>query len=78
MAFKIIVSPRTQNEIIDSIDFYAIRSKDAPINFIIQIQKVYQILETNPFFKICYKNVRAVPERYLNIHYILRLMKNKK
>lgn len=34
MVYKIIVSPRAQNEIIEAIDFYTIRSVDAPNNFI--------------------------------------------
>jgi plasmid stabilization system protein ParE len=34
MAYKIIVSPRAQKEIENAIDYYALYSVDAPINFI--------------------------------------------
>jgi len=60
MVYKIIVSPRAQNEISKAIDFYAIHSVDAPSNFIIQLQKDYRILSINPFFRIYYQGVRAV------------------
>lgn len=60
MVYKIIVSPRAQNEIVKAIDFYAIDSVDAPNNFVIQLQKVYGILSLNPFFRVQYKSVRAL------------------
>ena len=60
MVYKIIVSPRAQNEIIEAIDFYALRSVGAPNNFIIQLQKGYGILTLNPFFRVQYKSVRAL------------------
>jgi toxin ParE1/3/4 len=60
MVYKIIVSPRAQNEIVKAIDFYALHSVDAPNNFIIQLQKGYEILTLNPFFRVQYKSVRAL------------------
>ena len=60
MVYKIIVSPRAQNEIVKAIDFYALRSVDAPNNFVIQLLKGYGILTTNPFFRVQYKSVRAL------------------
>jgi toxin ParE1/3/4 len=60
MAYKIIVSPRTQKEIENTIDYYALYSINAPVNFIIDLKEAYGTLETNPFFRICYKNVRAL------------------
>jgi len=60
MVYKIIVSPRAQNEIINAINFYALHSVNAPNNFIVQIQKGYKILAINPFFRIYYKEVRAL------------------
>ncbi len=60
MVYKIIVSPRAQNEISKAIDFYALNSVDAPHNFIAQLQKDYEILATNPFFRIQYKSVRTI------------------
>lgn len=60
MVYKIIVSPRAQNEIVKAIDFYVLRSVDAPNNFVIQLLKGYGILTTNPFFRVQYKSVRAI------------------
>ena len=60
MVYKIIVSPRAQNEIVKAIDFYAIRSVDAPNNFILQLQKGYGVLAISPFFRVQYKSVRAL------------------
>lgn len=60
MAYKIIVSPRAQKEIENAIDFYALHSTDAPVNFISVLIDIYSILEINPLFMRRYKNVRVV------------------
>lgn len=60
MVYKIIVSPRAQKEIENAIDYYALYSVDAPINFIASLKEAYETLETNPFFRSRYKNVRAL------------------
>jgi plasmid stabilization system protein ParE len=60
MAYKIAISPRAQKEIENAIDYYTLYSTDAPAHFIAILQETYQILETNPYFRICYKNVRTV------------------
>jgi plasmid stabilization system protein ParE len=60
MAYKIIVSPRAQKEIENAIDYYALYSVDAPINFIAVLKDAYTSLATNPFFRVRYKNVRAL------------------
>ena len=60
MVYKIIVSPRALKEIENAIDYYALYSTDAPVHFISTLKEAYNILETNPFFRICYKNVRAL------------------
>jgi len=54
MGFKIIISPRAQKEIEDAIDYYAIRSSDAPRDFISSLNDTYTILSINPYFRICY------------------------
>jgi hypothetical protein len=54
MVYKIIVSPRAQNEISKAIDFYSLHSVDAPNSFIVQLIKGYGILSTSPFFRIYY------------------------
>ncbi len=63
MAYKIIVSSRAQKEIENAIDFYAMYSVDAPINFISVLKEAYSTLETNPFFRVRYKNVCALKIR---------------
>jgi len=60
MDYKIIVSLRAQQEIEDAIDYYAIRSSDAPGDFISDLNETYSILSLNPHFRICYKNVRTI------------------
>ena len=60
MAYKIIISPRAQKEIENAIDFYALYSSNAPRSFIIMLKETYTILETSPFFRIRYKNIRAL------------------
>jgi len=60
MGYKIIVSPRTQKEIENAIDYYALYSSDAPKHFIEALQTTYDTLTKNPFFRIRYKNVRAL------------------
>ncbi|MEP6931858.1 MAG: type II toxin-antitoxin system RelE/ParE family toxin [Flavobacterium sp.] len=60
MAYKIVVSPRAQKEVIKTIDYYLERSEDAPGNFITQLEKNYAILTENPFFRLQYKNIRSL------------------
>ncbi len=60
MAYKVFISPRAQREIENTIDYYALYSRNAPINFIGVLKEAYATLEVNPFFKIHYKNVRAL------------------
>jgi hypothetical protein len=60
MAYKILVSPQVQKEIENAIDYFALYSTDAPANFLAELKEVYKTLETNPFFRVRYKNVRAI------------------
>jgi toxin ParE1/3/4 len=60
MAYKLIVSPRAVHEVGNAIEFYAKHSVDAPINFLTALQNAYTRLETNPFLRIRYKDVRAL------------------
>ena len=60
MGYSVIISSRAQKEIENAIDFYALNSADAPKNFISQLKEVYDLLAINPFYRIRYKNVRAV------------------
>lgn len=60
MAYKIIVSPRTQKEIENAIDYYAQNNTNAPFNFIASLKEAYSSLEINPYFRIRYKNIRSL------------------
>jgi toxin ParE1/3/4 len=60
MAYNVIVSPRAQKEIENAIDYYALYSTNAPLNFILALKETYNVLATNPFFRIRYKNIRAL------------------
>lgn len=60
MAYKIIVSPRAQKEIENAIDYYALYSTEAPASFWSVLNETYTILAISPFYKIRYKNVRAL------------------
>lgn len=60
MAYKISVSPKAQKEIENAIDYYALYSSNAPQSFISLLKDTYHFLETNPFFSVRYKNIRAL------------------
>ena len=60
MVYKIILSLRTQNEIEKSIDYYALHSADAPINFIDSLKEAYDKLSVNPFERLRYKKIRVL------------------
>ncbi len=60
MAYKIIVSPRVQKEVENAIDYYTLYSVYAPENFISALKEAYSTLGTNPFFRVRYKNIRAL------------------
>jgi toxin ParE1/3/4 len=78
MVYKIIVSSGAQNEIENAIDYYAIFSVDAPVNFISALGEAYGILETNPFFRIRYKSIRALKIKNFpySLYYIIQEEKN--
>lgn len=60
MGYEITISPEAQVEIDEAVEFYAKHSVDAPLKFIAKIKDAYNALETNPFFRIRYKNIRAL------------------
>lgn len=68
MAYKIKISRRAQNEIEKAIDFYSENSVDAPLNFIIYLKEAYNKLEKNPFYRLRYKNVRAIKIKKFPYH----------
>jgi toxin ParE1/3/4 len=60
MAYSVIVSPRAQKEIENAIEYYALYSVDAPINFITSLGHAYLILEEEPLLRVRYKNIRGL------------------
>jgi len=60
MSYKIIISPKAQNEIEESYDFYFGRSRSSAINFISSLAETYNIVSLHPHFQFVYKNIRAV------------------
>lgn len=75
MAYKIIVSPRAQKEIENAIDYYALYSLDAPVNFVAVLKEAYITLTSSPFFRVRYKNVRAL--KLKKFPYLLYFIINK-
>ena len=61
MGYRIIISPRAQQEIIEAIDYYTQKSLLTPSNFIASLDEVYHVLLLSPYFRICYSNVRVIP-----------------
>jgi plasmid stabilization system protein ParE len=78
MVYKMSVSPRAQKEIENAIDYYALYSVDAPVNFIASLKEAYLTLETNPFFRVRYKNIRALKIKQFphSLHFIINEDKN--
>ena len=60
MVYKIVISPRARNEILKAHEYYSIDIIDAPVNFSASLVGALQHLAKNPFYRVRYKNVRAV------------------
>ncbi len=60
MIYKIIVSPRAQNEIENALNYYFDRNRSAANNFISTLNETYKILSLNPHFAISYRNIRTI------------------
>ncbi len=60
MAYKVIISKRSKDEIENAINYYTLHSEDAPINFIISLEAAYNKFSINPFERLRYKNIRAL------------------
>lgn len=61
MAYRLVVSPSAQKDIENAFDYYSEVSTQTPLRFINAIEKAYHTLEINPYFRILYKNFRAIP-----------------
>lgn len=73
MAYKIIVSPRAQKEIIKAIDYYSEKSQNAPVNFILQLEKIYAQLANNPYFQFAIKILEGIKIKIFpySLYYVL-------
>lgn len=78
MGYKIIVSLRAQKEIENAIDYYALYSVDAPVNFIASLKEAYGTLEAKPCFRVRYNNVRALKIKKFphSLYFIINEEKN--
>jgi plasmid stabilization system protein ParE len=52
MTYEILISPRAQKEIENAIDYYALYSTDAPVNFIAFLNVAYHTLQSEPYFRV--------------------------
>ena len=78
MAYKIIVSPRAQKEIENAIDYYALYSTNAPLNFIATLRETYNTLTSNPFCRVRYKNIRSLkmPKFPYSLYFVVNQAQN--
>lgn len=60
MGYKITVTTRAQQDIDIALGFYADISTEVALKFLSQIEESYKYLETNPYFRVRYKNFRAI------------------
>ncbi len=63
MAYKILVSPRAQQEIENAIEYYIIYGNDLPIKFVASLKSSYNTLGNSPHFRVVYKNIRSLKIR---------------
>ncbi|MFK7115676.1 type II toxin-antitoxin system RelE/ParE family toxin [Flavobacterium oreochromis] len=61
MAYSLFILPQAQLEIENAYEYYSQFSASAVANFDQQLEEVYQNLETNPFYQVRYKHLRAIP-----------------
>jgi plasmid stabilization system protein ParE len=65
MAFKILISPIATDNIDDAIKYYKMQSQTAAKSFRKKLLDAYKSLQTNPFFAVKYRDVRAIPLKKL-------------
>lgn len=69
MAYKIRVSSLARKNIDNAIEYHLLQSQSAAKKFNKKLLQSYQVLQTNPYFIIKYKNIRAFPIKKMS--YIL-------
>lgn len=60
MGYKITVTTRAQLEIDIAAGYYVEISSKVASKFLAQVDESYKYLETNPYFRLRYKNFRAI------------------
>ena len=62
MAYKIYRSPNVEIELEEAYSYYYnLQSNKTLLAFDNEIEKAFSALESNPFYQVRYKNVRALP-----------------
>jgi len=61
MSYNLVILDQAQEEINDAYEYYLEISLTVMKSFDDQLERVYQSLETNPFFQFRYKKLRALP-----------------
>lgn len=60
LIYSVVVSPKAQKEIEEILIYYTEKSEVVPANFIKALRLSYNLLSINPYFRVRYKNVRAL------------------
>ena len=61
MSYNLVILDQAQEEINQAFEYYFEISLSVLRSFDDQLERVYQTLETNPFFQFRYKKLRALP-----------------
>lgn len=78
MDYKLVILKQAAQEIENIFDYYAQFSTSSVLKFDSQLEHIFQVLETNPFFQIKYKNIRAVPFKLLPYLVIFEINEQEK
>jgi toxin ParE1/3/4 len=78
MVYKIIVSPRAVKEIENAVEYYSLYSAKAPLHFIDEIKQCYLQLESNPFLRVRYNNIRSIGLKKFpfSLYYVINELRN--
>ena len=61
MKYRILVLNRAVEEIQQAVDYYEKKKKGLSLKFEKELDKKFKVLESNPKFKIEYKNIHCMP-----------------
>lgn len=78
ISYKILFSDIADQEISQAIEYHQANSEVGEYNFKTQLNRILDTLETNPFFQIKYKNIRAVPFKSLPYLVIFEINEQEK